>query len=769
MVGERSAPPPAITGYTPIQRISSGGYGDVHLYDEPRLNRKVAIKVIRDPLADPHVRQRFETEAHTMAKLEHPHVVRIYGTGTTDAGQPFISMMFCPNATMAERCVREHLSVDEVLRIGIAMSGALESAHRAGILHRDVKPANILTTPWDEPGLSDFGVAANAAAADDGDIGVSIPWSPPEMLLGRAKGSPVTDVYSLGATVWTLLVGRSPFEIPRGDNSRMALIGRISNAPVPRTGRNDVPPVLEQILARSMAKDPAARFRSAADFGRALQSVEIRLQRPVSNMVVLGAGTATEARSWPREEALWLSNDDDPPGAAWPSRPYPLATETAGGLSPSGPGGQASSGQGVGAAAFGGQAADGAFVPPSATGWAPGVSAGGAPNGNAPWTTGPVGASGLPATSWSPIPSGPTTGGATSWSAAASGQPGGLAPGWSSGPDTYTANTVLRSPVGGASPSVTTSPPKRSGNHERWVIGGLVAACLAVAIPLAWVIVGHKKAPDNPSQAGGQISTSQGATTGIAGSTTSAAAESGTPTSSSSHQPTSTGTSSGSQPSSTPTQKASRPPSRSTTSARPSPSTSRPASSSTPSPTTATTAPPPPTPPIPVNALPPALSVGSGWTYASSPSTEPVQISTVFDHDCNQKYVPTGSLSNTLVDPNGRHTEIRISRLPAGQSSSAMADMAVIIANCHWTRAGDGQPQSAFVTPWDGHDQGYLIERTNTKTASGVPWAYVPGLVMQVVGDYVIMVESSYPTVEEALSVAEQVSDLVADNVRANG
>lgn len=387
MVGERSPPPPAIGGYTPIQRVSSGGYGDVYLYDEPRLNRKVAIKVIRDPLADPHVRQRFETEAHTMAKLEHPHVVRIYGTGTTDAGQPFISMMFCPNATMAERCVREHMSVDEVLRIGIAMSGALESAHRAGILHRDVKPANILTTPWDEPGLSDFGVAANAAAADDGDIGVSIPWSPPEMLLGRAKGSPGTDVYSLGATVWTLLVGRSPFEIPRGDNSRMALIGRISNAPVPRTGRIDVPPVLEQILARSMAKDPGQRFRSAADFGRALQSVEIRLQRPVSNMVVLGTGSATEARSWPREEALWLSgDDDDPAGTAWPSRPYPLATESSGGLSPSGPGGQGPSGGAAGAAAFGGWAAGaaaiggqgpgGPFSAPGATGGGSGAAAG---------------------------------------------------------------------------------------------------------------------------------------------------------------------------------------------------------------------------------------------------------------------------------------------------------------------------------------------------------------------------------------------------------
>lgn len=286
----RAAPSaPQIPGHTFVKLLSSrGGFGDVYLYAEQALRREVAIKIIRDQSLDQVARARFEAEAMTMAALEHPNVVRIYGTGTTGDGRPYISMMYCPKPTMAERALGGRMTVHEVLDIGVAVAGAVESAHRAGVLHRDIKPANILTMPWGAPGLTDFGVAASLSAdADDDDVGVSIPWSPPEMLFTTTRGSRASDVYSLAATIWHLLVGRSPFELPSGDNTRMSLMSRIRDSAPPATGRSDVPASLDRILRRGMAKDPAMRSQTVAELARSLQSVQMELRLQVSPFVVL--------------------------------------------------------------------------------------------------------------------------------------------------------------------------------------------------------------------------------------------------------------------------------------------------------------------------------------------------------------------------------------------------------------------------------------------------------------------------------------------------
>ncbi len=306
---------PQIPGHTVVKLLSSrGGFGDVYLFQEEALRREVAIKVIRDHSLEPSVRGRFEAEAKTMAALEHPNVVRIYGTGMTKDGRPYISMMYCPKPTMAERALGGRLSVHEVLDIGVCVAGAVESAHRAGVLHRDIKPANILTMPWGAPGLTDFGVAASLGPeADDDDVGVSIPWSPPEMLFTTTRGSRASDVYSLAATIWHLLVGRSPFELPSGDNTRMSLMSRIRDAVPPGTGRADVPSSLERILRRGMGKDPALRPQTVAELARSLQSVQMEMRLPVCPFVVL------EGRS------------SDPPPVA-PSRPGGPAGEPGEGL-----------------------------------------------------------------------------------------------------------------------------------------------------------------------------------------------------------------------------------------------------------------------------------------------------------------------------------------------------------------------------------------------------------------------------------------------------
>ena len=281
---------PQIAGHRHIRLLSdAGGYGDVHLYEESALgNRKVAVKVIREHDRDADASRQFLAEANTMAALEHPNIVRVYGSGVTADGRPYISMQYCAGDTLEERVLRERLSVAEVLRTGIGIGSAVETAHRAGLLHRDIKPANILKTPWGAPGLTDFGVAHQISSEDvSQDVGVSVPWSPPEMLYTSTNGSPASDVYSLAATLWHLLVGRPPFEIPGGDNGTLATMSRIRDLTAPATGRPDVPESLERVLRHGMAKRPEQRPQTMAEFIRNLQNVEAEQRLQVTESVVV--------------------------------------------------------------------------------------------------------------------------------------------------------------------------------------------------------------------------------------------------------------------------------------------------------------------------------------------------------------------------------------------------------------------------------------------------------------------------------------------------
>jgi len=279
-------PAPTIPGLSFIGKLGAGGYADVYLYEQAMPARRVAVKVLRDSDLGRGVVQRFRSEANAMALLEHPHIVPVYATGSTADGRPFLVMMYYPRASLAERVKRERLGVPEALRIGIQLASAVETAHRAGLLHRDIKPANVLTSQYGTPGLTDFGIAADVADADESDAGVSVPWSPPEVLYVTAPASARSDVYSLAATVWHLLVGRSPFELPGRDNSHYALMKRIRDQPVPETGRPDVPLSLERLLKAGMAKDPGLRPASAMDFARSLQVIEQELRLPRTGIVV---------------------------------------------------------------------------------------------------------------------------------------------------------------------------------------------------------------------------------------------------------------------------------------------------------------------------------------------------------------------------------------------------------------------------------------------------------------------------------------------------
>ncbi len=228
--------PPHLPGFTYLEVLGSGGFADVYLYEQQLPRRRVAVKVLLTERISTGSVAEFTAEANVMAMLStHPAIVTIYQAGVAHDGRPYLVMEYCPKPNLQVRYRREPFSVAESLRVGIQVAAAVETAHRAGVLHRDIKPANILVTEYNRPALTDFGIASTTSAAAESE-GLSIPWSPPESFADVPRSDPRSDVYALGATVYTLLAGRSPFEMPGQRNSAAELIHRIETAPLPRSG-----------------------------------------------------------------------------------------------------------------------------------------------------------------------------------------------------------------------------------------------------------------------------------------------------------------------------------------------------------------------------------------------------------------------------------------------------------------------------------------------------------------------------------------------------
>ncbi len=195
-------------------------------------------------------------------------------------GRPYLVMELC-SSILSERYRRERIPVPEVLRVAVKIGSAIETAHRAGVLHRDIKPSNILTTAYGHPVLSDFGIASTLTTQrEDDSVGLSIPWSAPEVLLDETSGTISSEVWALAATVYSLLAGRSPFEDPGGSNSSSDLMSRIARAKPQGIGRDDVPASLEALLKRGMSRRPEARPASVLEFVRELQTIEAELGVP---------------------------------------------------------------------------------------------------------------------------------------------------------------------------------------------------------------------------------------------------------------------------------------------------------------------------------------------------------------------------------------------------------------------------------------------------------------------------------------------------------
>ncbi len=275
---------PQIPGYTYLEHLGRGGFADVYLYEQEWPRQRVAVKVVRPdiPLTD-REKSLFTAEANAMARLsDHPYIVSVIAAGVTGAssgassgGRPYLVMRYCPPPDLGVRVRTAPMQVADTISTAVKLASAVETAHRAGIIHRDIKPSNVLVTTYSEPALSDFGIAGHVGEiAGESEVRISYPWSPPELLDGRSNGSVTSDVYSLGATIWNLLTGRSPFAIPGGDNTPRGLTVRILHAPPPLTQRPDVPASLERLLQQCLAKQPEHRPQSALELARALQRIE---------------------------------------------------------------------------------------------------------------------------------------------------------------------------------------------------------------------------------------------------------------------------------------------------------------------------------------------------------------------------------------------------------------------------------------------------------------------------------------------------------------
>lgn len=330
------SPPPNLPGFSYVRVLGSGGFADVFLYEQNLPRRPVAVKVLLAGLVTDQVRQMFRAEADLMALLSsHPSILTVFQSSVSSDGRPYLVMEYC-SASLSQKYPEAPLAVPDVLRIGIKIASAVETAHRAGVLHRDIKPSNILVTAYGHPVLSDFGIASTLNEAEKADaVGLSIPWSAPEVLLDEVSGTIASEVWSLGATLYSLLAGRSPCEVPGSDNSTADLMSRIVRAKVPPIGRADVPARLDALLMRSLSRRPDARQRSVLELIRELQTVEADLGLAQTPLEVAledwAAAVAADPQDRTRITAV-ASIDPRPAGRRrpQPARPAPGRPTVAG-------------------------------------------------------------------------------------------------------------------------------------------------------------------------------------------------------------------------------------------------------------------------------------------------------------------------------------------------------------------------------------------------------------------------------------------------------
>ncbi len=263
MAPEPLAPGSRIGSYEILERVGGGAMGEVYKARDQRLGRVVALKFLPADLSrDPSSRRRFLHEAKAVAALDHPNVATLYEVGESEGGWMFLALAFCEGETLQQRLERGPLPLPEAVLVARQIAQGLAAAHRLHIVHRDVKPSNVVILPDGKVKLLDFGLAKMTSATSITQLGSS-PGTPayksPEQTRGD-KVDPRSDLWSLGVVLYEMVTGRLPF----GGEYEQALIhGILNEPPRPLDGDKGFPPELAATIEKALAKDPAKRYATA--------------------------------------------------------------------------------------------------------------------------------------------------------------------------------------------------------------------------------------------------------------------------------------------------------------------------------------------------------------------------------------------------------------------------------------------------------------------------------------------------------------------------
>ncbi|MCR8670494.1 Stk1 family PASTA domain-containing Ser/Thr kinase, partial [Agrococcus sp. HG114] len=316
--------------------IGQGGMAEVHLARDTRLDRQVAVKLLKPELSlDPEFRTRFRQEAQSAARMSHPTVVRVFDAGeepaTDSSGQPaavpYIVMEYVDGRMVKDIIAEGPLPESEAVRITKGILTALEYSHRAGIVHRDIKPGNVMVTPGGQIKVMDFGIAravseTSANVAQTGTILGTAQYFSPEQARGEAVDAR-TDLYSTGVILFELLTGRAPFEsdTPVG----VAYQHVAEEPPLPSSITPGITPAMDSIVGKALEKKRDDRFQSATEFKQALDDAIAGVLQPFEKTETapldIGAATAMFAalaveEPEPDAEAVAARRDRRPP-VAW--------------------------------------------------------------------------------------------------------------------------------------------------------------------------------------------------------------------------------------------------------------------------------------------------------------------------------------------------------------------------------------------------------------------------------------------------------------------
>ena len=263
----------ALEGRYRVEReLGEGGMATVYLAQDLRHERKVALKVLKPELAAVVGAERFLAEIKTTANLQHPHILPLHDSGEAD-GFLFFVTPYIEGDTLRDKIDREkQLSIEEALRITEDVASALDYAQKNGVVHRDIKPGNILRSAEGEPTVADFGIALAVAQAGGGRVtetGLSVGtphYMSPEQATGDRDVDPRTDVYALGCVLYEMLVGDPPYQ---GSTAQAVLAKILTDpAPAPTKVRLSIPPNVDAAIRKALEKLPADRFASAQELRR---------------------------------------------------------------------------------------------------------------------------------------------------------------------------------------------------------------------------------------------------------------------------------------------------------------------------------------------------------------------------------------------------------------------------------------------------------------------------------------------------------------------